>query len=106
MTTVEEIERKQREERQQIRSDAELLGELMRHRGWPRYLALVETVAQNYHSSVMKPLEHVLEVTKMEFAKGALSGLSLATSLPQMKIREADELRRTSPGAEEAQEDE
>jgi hypothetical protein len=105
MTTVDEIDRKQREERQTIRRDAELLGELMGHRGWPRYMALVESVAQNYHATIMKPMEHVLEVTKMEFAKGALSGLSLATSLPQLKIREAEELRRTSPGAEEATEE-
>lgn len=94
MDAVNELELKQRQERQQIRKDAELFGELMKHPGWPRYMALIEAVAQNYHAAIMKPIESSLEVTKVEFAKGALSGISLAAQLPQMKIREAHESRR------------
>jgi hypothetical protein len=94
MDTLQEIEEKQRDEHRQIREDAELFGSLMAHKGWGRYMALVETIAQNYHAAVMKPLDSALEVTKMEFAKGVLSGLTLATALPQMKIREAHEVRR------------
>lgn len=101
MDTVNEIERKQRAERAQIRSDAELFDELMKHKGWIRYMSLIETIAQNYHASIMKPLENVMETTKTEFAKGVLSGLSLATAVPNLKIREAHELRR-----EASQEDE
>jgi hypothetical protein len=96
MDTIDDIESKQRRERQQIRDDAELFEDLMRHKGWRRYLAMVEIVAQNYHATVMKPLETLLEMPKTEFAKGALTGLSLATQLPIMKIREAVELRRPS----------
>jgi hypothetical protein len=56
MDTVNEIERKQRAERQQIRSDAELFDDLMKHKGWARYMSLVRAIAQNYHASIMKTL--------------------------------------------------
>jgi hypothetical protein len=92
MDTVNEIELKQRQERRQIKEDAELFGELMKHKGWARYMALVEQIAQNYHVAIMKPLENVLEATKPEFAKGVLNGLTLATAIPGLKIREAHEL--------------
>lgn len=101
MDAVNEIERQQREERQQIRSDAEALSLMLAHPGWTRYIALVERVAQNYHGSIMKPIESLLEAPKVEFAKGALSGLSLATALPSMKIKEAQELRSQSKDDEE-----
>jgi hypothetical protein len=94
MDTINEIERKQRADRAQIRKDAEAFAALMAHPGWGRYMALVESIGQNYHASIMKPLESVLEATKVEFAKGVLSGLSLATAIPQLKINEAHELRR------------
>ena len=94
METAEELARDERAKRRQIREDAELFGALLAHRGWGRYMALVEAVAQNHYAAVMRPLESVLEVTKIEHAKGVLSGLSLATSLPQMKIRESQELAR------------
>jgi DNA-binding FadR family transcriptional regulator len=96
MDTINEIEAAQRAAQRQIREDAELFGQLMKHKGWPRYMALVEAIAQNYHSTIMKPLDSVLEATKPEFAKGVLSGLTLATAIPQLKINEAHELRRPS----------
>jgi hypothetical protein len=94
MDTMSDIAAKQREERAKIRADADLFVELLRHPGWPRYVELVQTVAQNYHATIMKPLESILECGKIEFAKGVLSGLSLASTLPTMKINEARELRR------------
>ena len=100
MDTVNEIERQQRAERAQIKSDAELFDDLMKHKGWQRYMSLIETIAQNYHASIMKPLENVMEATKPEFAKGVLSGLSLATAIPNLKIREAHELRRAAEDEE------
>ena len=100
MDTVNEIELQQRQQRRQIREDAELFGELMKHKGWPRYMALVEAIAQNYHSTIMKPIDNVLEATKPEFAKGVLSGLTLATAIPGMKIREAHEQRGASADEE------
>jgi len=93
MDVVNDIELKQREERRQVREDAELFAGLIAHKGWPRFIALIDAVAQNHHAAVMKPLENVLESTKVEFAKGVLSGLSLAATLPHMKMREALELR-------------
>jgi hypothetical protein len=105
MNTVEDIEKQQRAERQQIRSDAELLKQLVAHKGWPRYLALIERVAQNHYANVMKPVDNLLESTRVEYAKGILGGLTAATSLPAMKIREAQELTKTSPGAEEAEDE-
>jgi len=96
MDTLNEIERKQRAERAQVREDAELLAGLVAHKGWGRYMAMIEAIAQNYHTTIMKPMENILEATKPEFAKGVLSGLTLATALPQMKINEAQELRRSS----------
>jgi hypothetical protein len=92
MDALDDIERKQRGDRAAVRSDAEAFEAMMKSPAWKRYVALVEAVAQNYHGAIMKPLETVHEVTKMEFAKGVLSGLSLATSLPAMKIKEAGEL--------------
>ena len=94
MDTINEIEQQQRTQRRQIREDAELFDELMKHKGWPRYLSLVESIAQNYHATIMKPLDNALETTRTEFAKGVLSGLTLATAIPQLKINEAHELRR------------
>jgi hypothetical protein len=91
---VDEIERKQRAERIQIRADAEMLADLMKHQGWARYLALVEAIAQNYHANLMAPLQNVMEATKTEFAKGVLSGLTLATAIPNLKIHEAQTLRQ------------
>jgi hypothetical protein len=96
MDTINEIERQQRQQAATVREDAELFHELMRHKGWGRYMALVEVIAQNYHGAIMKPLDSSLEVVKVEFAKGVLSGLSLATAIPQMKITEAQQLRRSS----------
>ena len=101
MDTINEIEAKQREERRQIREDAELFTALMASKGWARYMAMVESVAQNYHAAIMKPLESSLEVTKTEFAKGVLSGLSLASGLPNMKITEAKQLRSAGENDEE-----
>ena len=93
MDTSNEIERKQREERRQVIEDAELFNALMTHKGWGRYMALIEAVAQNYHATIMRPLDSSLEVTKLEFAKGVLSGLTLATAVPGMKIKEAHDVR-------------
>ena len=90
---LDEIAAKQREERRQILADSDMLAALMKSPAWGRYMALVEAVAQNYHATIMKPIDSVLESVKVEFAKGVLSGLSLATSLPQMKLTEAKQLR-------------
>jgi hypothetical protein len=98
---INEIEVEQRAQRRQIRSDAELLGDLMRHKGWPRYMSLIEAVGQNYHVKIMQPIENVMEATKCEFAKGVLSGLSLATAMPSLKIKEAQELTRVNADNEE-----
>jgi hypothetical protein len=101
MDVVNEIEVEQRAHRRQVRTDAELLADLMKHKGWPRYMALLEAVAQNHHVAIMKPLENVHEVTKMEFAKGVLNGLSLAAAMPGLKIKEAQELVRANSDDEE-----
>ncbi len=95
-TTKKEIESEQRAQRRQVKEDAELLAGLLKHPGWLRYLALIEAVGQNYYKEAIAPLENVLVATKQEYAKGTLFGLTLATSLPSAKIREADELTRTT----------
>ena len=100
MDAINEIEVKQRVERRQTISDAELLASLMAHKGWGRYMALIESVAQNYHAAMMRPVESVWEMPKAEFAKGVLSGLSLASQMPALKIKEAQDLRPT-PADEE-----
>ena len=91
---AKEIEADQRADRRKIKEDAELLDGLMKHPGWPRYLALIEAVGQNFHQEAMMPLENLMLATKSEYAKGALKGLTLAASLPSSKIREASELTR------------
>lgn len=91
----QELASDERARRREIRSDAELFEGLVAHPGWKRYLALIETVGQNFHSNVMKPMENSFEAVKVEYAKGALIALSLAASLPSAKIREAAELRNT-----------
>lgn len=97
----EEIESAQRSERAQIKSDAEVFQSLLKHPGWPRYIAMIEAVSQNFYKAAMKPLENVMLVTTTEHAKGALTGLSLAAQLPSAKIREAEELKRPSETNEE-----
>lgn len=94
MDAKTELSQDERMRRRQVREDAELFGELLKHKGWPRYMALVEAVAQNHHAGVMKPVENILESAKIEYHKGVLTGLSAAASLPQMKINEAHDLVR------------
>lgn len=93
---VSEIEAKQRADRRQIRTDADLMIQLLKHPAWARYLALIEAVGQNFHTRLMTPMENSFEAVKMEHAKGALIALSLAAQLPSAKIREAEELRSAS----------
>lgn len=94
--TIEEIERQQRAERQKIISDADALRSLVAHPGWKVYTSLIETVAQNFYATAMAPLDNVMLVTVAEYAKGTLNGLSRAADLPSAKIRESDELTRTT----------
>jgi hypothetical protein len=77
MNVLSDIDAQQRMERRQIREDAELFGELMKHKGWGRFVALVERVAQNYHAQVMKPLDSS-EVTKLSSRRVRSVVLSLA----------------------------
>lgn len=99
-TTEEDIAAQQRIERQQIRQDAEVFQSLLKHPGWPRYLAMIEKVGGNYHQEIMRPLNNSFESVKSEFAKGALTGLSLAAQLPSAKIKEAAELTDAKKGGE------
>jgi hypothetical protein len=96
MDAINDIEHQQREQRRQAKADAELFEELVRSKVWGRFTALLEQVAQNHHAVMMKPVESLLEMPKMEFSKGVLSGLSFAGSLPHMKIKEAQEMRRAT----------
>ena len=91
---LEDIAQQQREQDRQVREDARVLQALIAHPGWPVLVKLVEAVAQNYYATVMRPVESVFEVTKPEYAKGTLNGLTLAMGLPQSKIEEAKGLRR------------
>lgn len=91
-TTEQEIGSEQRAQALQVRKDAELFRSLMAHSGWPRYLAMIEAVGNNYQKTLMTPLNTSFESVKTEFAKGALTGLSLAAQLPSLKIKEAAEL--------------
>lgn len=93
-----ELASEERLRRQQIQTDAELFRALMAHPGWPRYRALIETVGQNFHQTIMKPNEDQNAAFKSEFAKGALNGLSLAVTLPSSKLKEAADL---TPNAED-----
>lgn len=96
-----ELASDERAKRAQIKSDAELFQGLLKHPGWPRYIAMIEAVSQNFYKTAMEPLENVMLVTRMEHAKGALTGLSLAARLPSAKIREAEELKRPVDDDEE-----
>lgn len=96
MSTEDEIITQQREILRQVRSDAELMTQLMAHKGWPRYLALIEAVGQNYYKAAVAPLTTMDSALPAEYAKGALNGLTLAATLPQSKINEAKELNPRS----------
>lgn len=98
---VHDIEAQQRADRRQIREDAELFAGLIKHPGWPRLLAMIEKVGSGYHATVMKPLDNTFETVRVEFAKGALTGLSLAAQLPSAKIREAQELKANTDDEKE-----
>ena len=86
---AQELAAQVRQERSTIKKDAELMEQLLRHPAWPRFLALIEAVADNHMKVVMTPLSNSFELTKAEYAKGTLNGLSLAASLPNAKISEA-----------------
>lgn len=94
--TTKEIANSQRKDRTTVKADAELMQSLIKHPGWPRYMAMIEAVGQNFNNQMMQPLVNVMEVTKTEYAKGALTGLSVAASLPSAKIREASDLSNQS----------
>lgn len=98
---VDDIDSRQRMERQTLREDAELFASMITHKGWTRYLQMIDKVAQNYHATVMKPIENVLESPRIEHAKGVLTGLSVAAQLPQMKMNEARELLPPQPYEED-----
>lgn len=100
MSTAHEIESDQRTQRRQIREDAELMEGLLLHPGWKRYLAMIEAIGQNYHAALLAPLNNSFECVKGEFAKGALTGLSVASSLPTAKMREAKELSKSTDDEE------
>lgn len=53
---------------------------------------MIEKVGNNFQTNLMQPLNNSFECVKTEFAKGALTGLSLAAQLPSAKIKEAAEL--------------
>jgi hypothetical protein len=93
-TTEQDIAAQQRIDTQEVKQDAELFQTLLKHPGWPRYLAILEKVGNNFHTKLMEPLENSFQSVKTEFAKGALTGLSLAAQLPSLKIKEAAELRK------------
>lgn len=100
MDARNELASEERSKRAQVKSDAELFQGLIKHPGWPRYIAMIEAVSQNFYKTAMKPLENVMQVTTTEHAKGALTGLSLAAQLPSAKIREAEELKRPADDEE------
>lgn len=92
--TQEEIRSAQATEKQQLQKDADVFASLIVHPGWIRYKQLLESVGNNFYQTAMAPLNNTLECVKGEFAKGALTGLSLAAGLPSAKIKEAKELIR------------
>ncbi len=99
MTQEEEILAQQREMRRQTKAAAEAMQKLVSMPEWREYLKLIEAVAQNFNDTLNQPLENVMLVTRHEYAKGALKGLTLAVSLPHTKMQEA---RDFNPGDEEA----
>lgn len=88
-TTAQEIAADQRKEHSILKADALLMRALMKHPGWPRYLSMIEASAQTWNNIAREPLGNLLEVGKLEHAKGTLNGLSLAAQLPAAKIRQA-----------------
>lgn len=99
--TTDDIASDERVRTRTIKQDAELFQTLVKHPGWPRYLAMIEQVGNNFQNKLMEPLGNALESVKTEHAKGALTGLSLAAQLPSLKIREAQELKKPSEMDEE-----
>ena len=90
--TVEELSAAQRKERLQLKADAEVMISLTRHPGWATYMRMLESIGNNFNQKVMKPIENSFESVRVEYAKGALTGISAAASMPSAKIKEAREL--------------
>lgn len=102
MTDVtDDIAADQRAANRKLRDEATQLESLVTHPGWKIYLTLIEAVGQNYHKALMEPLNNSFECVKAEFAKGALTGLSLAAQITSAKLREAQELTTTTDSDEE-----
>jgi hypothetical protein len=96
--TVKELTSEERMRRQELRSDAEVFQTLIKHPGWPRYMAMIEKVGNNFNIRIMQPLPNMDAALGAEHAKGALYGLSLAAQLPSAKIREAADLKSDGDG--------
>lgn len=96
----DELEQEQRELKAQTLKDAEVLQQLVAHAGWPRYMALIEAVGQNFAERALAPLESLMDAPKSEYAKGALKGLQTAAALPHLKIKEASDYTRTTADGE------
>lgn len=93
-----ELASEARAKSREIKDDAELFKMLIKHPGWPRYLALIEQVGNNFNQKLMAPLENSFQCVKTEFAKGALTGIQACASLPYAKIKEAADLKNTDDG--------
>lgn len=91
--TVDEIAAEERKRRAQLKSDAEVFQMLIKHPAWPRYISMLEQIGNNFNQRLMQPLENSFQSVKTEFAKGALTGIQAAASLPHAKIKEAADLK-------------
>lgn len=85
----EELAAEQRAVRRKTKEDADLLQSLIAHKGWARYVELVESAGQLQMKTLREPLENTFQVTKSEYAKGTLNGLENAVKLPYLMIAEA-----------------
>jgi len=95
---LHEVDAKQRAERLRLREDVELFRQLLAHPGWPRYMAALEQIGNNFNQTLMTPLNNSFESVRTEFAKGALTGIQAAAALPHAKIKEAADLKLTDDG--------
>lgn len=87
---IEDVRELDKEERAQIREDVELRAafvELERFEPWKLYKRKLEALAGDRGSDILQPLADLVGALRQEYAKGTMSGLLLAATLPGVTIQ-------------------
>ena len=77
---------------------AELFAAMLRTAAWLEYVNLLEAKLQGMADEILAPSGSIEGMIRLEYVKGAMSGLVLARDLPSVTIAAMDQLETRSNG--------